>query len=114
MSRKFRRNVGTATCALSELEDPYPSMSTAVSTDRCQYASCHVIPNVGVQCFYAFSDEPMYNWILPTQITVPKNGPHAKDIEWERTLAGLRLESYKPDIDNLESNSSRNNAVIKQ
>lgn len=114
MSRKFRRKEGTATCGVSEIEDPYPSMSTAVSNDKCQYASSHVIPNVGVQCFYAFSDEPMYNWILPTQITVPKNGPHAKDIEWERTLAGIRLESYKPSIDHLESNGMHNNEVIKQ
>lgn len=114
MSRKFRRKGGTATCDISESEGSYPSMSTAVSNDKCQYASSHVIPNVGVQCFYAFSDEPMYNWVLPTQVTVPKNGPHAKDIEWERTLAGIRLESYKPSNDHLGSNSMRNNAVVKQ
>lgn len=108
MARKFRKKEGTATCIVNEPEEVYPSMSTAVSNDKCQYASSHVIPNVGVQCFYAYSDEPLYNWLLPGQITIPKSGPHAKDIEWERALAGIQLESHTPVTDNGESETIAN------
>jgi len=106
MARKFVKGEGTATCVGDdELETngyPYPLINTAVSPDKCRYASCQVIPNVGVQCYYAYSDDHLYNWNLPSQITVPKEGPHARDIEWERAMAGIIPESIRPSEENLE------------
>lgn len=87
---------GDALCEELEPENTSPSISTAVSSDKCQYASYQVIPNVGVQCYYAYSDESMYHWSLPQEVSVPKNGPHAKDIEWERSFAGIVAESVRP------------------
>lgn len=106
MARKFMKKGGNATCVgsnESDSGDSNPSINTAVSNDKCQYASCQVIPNVGVQCYYAFSEEPMHSWSLPVQVSAPKNGPHAKDLDWERAMAGMQLETVKPDSENLET-----------
>lgn len=75
-------------------------MSTAVSHDVRQYASCQLIPNVGVQCYYAFSDEPLYNWSIPQQVSIPSRGSHARDNDWERALAGI--VSYEESDEELE------------
>lgn len=105
MSRRFLKKEGTATC-VGDAENPtktsYPTINTAMSNDKCQYASYQVIPNVGVQCYYAFSDEPMYNWTVNSNIiTIPKGGPHATDIEWERALAGVIYKLHKPNTENV-------------
>lgn len=106
MARKFVRGEGTATCIgqdeISENQS-YPSISTAVSQDKCRYASYQVIPNVGVQCYYAYSDDHLYNWNLPPQISAPKDGPHARDIDWERAVAGIHPESKKQSVENKET-----------
>lgn len=94
---------GDALCEELEPEDQNTSISTAVSSDKCQYASYQVIPNVGVQCYYAYSDDAMYHWSLPPEINVPKDGPHAMDIEWERSFAGIVAESVPASsTENLE------------
>ncbi|XP_060845094.1 uncharacterized protein LOC132924680 [Rhopalosiphum padi] len=114
MARKFLKKEGTATCIGDneyDIKDTNPTVSTAMSNDKCQYASYQVIPNVGVQCYYAFSDEPMYNWSLSSQITIPKSGPHATDIEWERALAGIKF--IKPSTDNVQVPKVRKTATAK-
>lgn len=114
MARKFLKKEGTATCIGDneyDFKETHPTISTAMSNDKCQYASYQVIPSVGVQCYYAFSDEPMYNWSLPSQITVPKSGPHATDIEWERALAGIKF--IKPSTDNVQLPKTRKTATAK-
>lgn len=109
MSRKFLNNEGTATCiGESDIEEPDPPMNVAVSNDKCQYASCQVIPNVGVQCYFAYSDDHIYNWNLPPQVTVPKDGPHARHVEWERAMAGIIPEFYTPSTDNLGPTNAHN------
>ncbi|XP_060856135.1 uncharacterized protein LOC132933880 [Metopolophium dirhodum] len=113
MARKFLKKEGTATCIGNNEEETFPTISTAMSYDKRQYASYQVIPNVGVQCYYAFSDEPMYNWNLSSQISVPKGGPHATDIEWERALAGIQLKLHKPSTDNIKLPNARKNATAK-
>jgi len=117
MSRKFLKKEGTATCIgdnEKDLKDTFPPISTAMSNDKRQYASYQVIPNVGVQCYYAFSDEPMYNWSISPQITIPKSGPHATDIEWERALAGIQLNLHKPSADNIKLPNAQKNATAKE
>jgi len=117
MSRKFLKKEGTATCIgdnEKDSKDTFPTISTAMSNDKRQYASYQVIPNVGVQCYYAFSDEPMYNWSIPSQITVPKSGPHATDIDWERALAGIQLILHKPSTDNIKLPNTKKNATAKE
>lgn len=103
MSRKFLNNEGTATCPGGiNYDEPDPPMSVAVSNDKRQYASSQVIPNVGVQCYFAYSDDHIYNWTLPPQINIPKGGPHARHVDWERSMAGIVSELYTPSTDNLE------------
>jgi len=117
MSRKFLKKEGTATCIgqnENDLKVTYPTISTAMSNDKRQYASYQVIPNVGVQCYYAFSDEPMYNWTLSSQITVPKSGPHATDIDWERAVAGIQPKLHTPSIDKVQSPNSLKNGAAKE
>lgn len=117
MSRKFLKKEGTATCIgdiEKDVKDTFPTISTTLSNDKRQYASYQVIPNVGVQCYYAFSDVPMYNWSISSQVTVPKSGPHATDIEWERALAGIKFELHKPSTENKKPSNARKNATSKE
>jgi len=117
MARKFLKKEGTATCIgdnEKDLKVNYPTISTAMSNNKCQYASYQIIPNVGVQCYYAFSDEPMYNWTLPSQITVPKSGPHATDTDWERALAGIQSKLHKPSTDKVQTPNARKKATTKE
>lgn len=112
MAKRFVNREGTATCVgQNELETEVynPSVATAVSHDKCQYASCQVIPNVGVQCYFAYSDDPIYYWSLPSQITVPERGPHATDLDWERATAGIVAEEVSESVENLLKTMSRNN-----
>jgi hypothetical protein len=55
---------------------------------------------VGVQVYYAYSDEPLYKWYIPPQITVPKKGPHAGPLEWERAIAGIMPKWNKLKVEN--------------
>lgn len=116
MARKFARGEGTATCVgrneETSVNPKYPSISTAVSRDKCRYAACQVIPNVGVQCYYAYSDDHMYNWNLPPQISLPREGPHARDIDWERVTAGVNPETKKPAVE--ESPDARKRSGTKK
>jgi len=114
MSRKFLKKEGTATCIGNDEKVTFPTINTAMSNDKRQYASYQVIPNVGVQCYYAFSDEPMYNWSISPLISVPKSGPHATHVEWERALAGIQLELQKPNTDNIKLRNARKNATAKE
>jgi len=114
MARKFLKKEGTATCIGENKEVHYPTISTAMSNDKRQYASYQVIPNVGVQCYYAFSDEPMYNWNLSSQVSVPKGGPHATDTDWERALAGIQSQSHKPSTDKVQIPNAQKNATTKE
>eukprot|EP00102_Acyrthosiphon_pisum_P027000 XP_016664210.1 PREDICTED: uncharacterized protein LOC100572133 isoform X2 [Acyrthosiphon pisum] len=116
MARKFLKKEGTATCigdSEKDLKVHYPTISTAMSNDKCQYASYQVIPNVGVQCYYAFSDEPMYNWNLSSQVSAPKGGPHATGTDWERALAGIQSQSQKPSTDQVQIPNARKNETTK-
>ncbi|XP_022175653.1 uncharacterized protein LOC111037408 [Myzus persicae] len=116
MSRKFLKKEGTATCVgdiEKDIKVTYPTISTAMSNDKRQYASYQVIPNVGVQCYYASSEEPMYTWTLPSQITVPKSGPHATDIDWERALAGIQPKLHKPSTEKVQIPNSQKNTTAK-
>lgn len=101
--RTFVRGEGTATCVgqdeLSGKQFNQP-ISTAVSQDKCRYASYQVIPNVGVQCYYAYSVDYLYNWNLPPQLSTPRDGPHAQDIDWERAVVGIHPKSKKLDMKN--------------
>lgn len=90
--KAYLQKEGDAFCEELESEDERPPTTTAVSSDNCQYASYQVIPNVGVQCYYAYSDDNIYHWSLPPEINVPTDGPHAMDIEWERSFAGIVAE----------------------
>jgi len=117
MARKFLKKEGTATCIGDNEKDinfNYPTVSTAMSNDKRQYASYQIIPNVGVQCYYAFSDEPIYNWAHSSQIIIPKNGPHATDIDWERALAGIQSKLYKTSTDKVQVPDDRKNANAKE
>jgi len=114
MARKFLKKEGTATCIGNNEKKTFPTISTAMSYDKRQYASYQVIPNVGVQCYYAFSDEPMFNWNLSSQISVPKGGPHATHIEWERSLAGIQLQLHKPSTEDIKLPNVRKNASTKE
>jgi hypothetical protein len=117
MARKFIKKEGTATCIGDneyDFEETYPTISTAMSNNKCQYAAYQIIPNTGVQCYYAFSDEPMYNWSLSSKIKVPNSGPHATDIEWERALAGIKLKLVASNTDNLKMPNVRENVTVKE
>ncbi|KAL5236768.1 hypothetical protein ACI65C_004178 [Semiaphis heraclei] len=116
MARKFLKKEGTATCIgdnEKDLKFTYPTISTAMSNDKRQYASYQIIPNVGVQCYYAFSEEPIYNWTHSSQTIIPKNGPHATDIDWERALAGIQSKLYKTSTDKVRVPDDRKNATAK-
>ncbi|XP_050061922.1 uncharacterized protein LOC114132101 isoform X2 [Aphis gossypii] len=116
MAKKFLNKEGTATCIGDneyDIAETYPTISTAMSNNKCQYASYQVIPNVGVQCYYAFSDEPMYNWSLSSKIKIPKSGPHATDVEWERALAGIKLQLVTLSTDNLKPPNAPKNITVK-
>lgn len=117
MAKKFISREGTATCVGQnelEMELPNPTISTAVSHDRCQYAACQYIPDSGVQCYFAYSDDPIYYWLLPPQITVPAQGPHATDLDWERTMAGITAEAISESMEQLLQKKSRNNKNDKE
>lgn len=69
-----------------------PPVITAVSDDKRQFAAYQKIPNGGLQCFYAQSDEPLYDWYFKfNSLSVPpENASHAIPLDWERSLAGIR------------------------
>lgn len=117
MARKYRKGDGNATCIGKneiEPETSNPKISTAVSHDKRRYASCQVIPNFGVQCYYAFSEDHLFNWTLPPQITVPKEGPHAKDFDWERAMAGIHSTLSKPIAENPDKKKIQNDKSEKE
>lgn len=75
-----------------------PPVVTAVSNDRRQFAAYQTIPNVGLQVFYAQSDEPLYEWFFKqgSPSTQPDSASQAKSLDWERSLAGIRKDNdYK-------------------
>lgn len=119
MARKFVKGESTATCSGQSEEANassyvYPSISTAVSPNKCRYAACQVIPNVGVQCYYAYSDNHLYSWSFPPQISVPAEGPHARDIDWERAMAGIHFEPKPPPKPTEESLDGHKSSVEKE
>lgn len=117
MARKFLNKEGTATCIGDneyDIAETHPTISTAMSNNKCQYASYQGIPNVSVQCYYAFSDEPMYNWSLSSKITIPKSGSHATDIEWERALVDIKLQLVTSSTDNLKPPNAQENITVKE
>lgn len=70
-----------------------PPVITAVSDDKRQFAAYQSIPNTGIQCFYARSDdEPLQEWSYKFQsLSVPpENWVQAMPLDWERSLAGIR------------------------
>lgn len=69
-----------------------PPVITAVSDDRKQFAAYQKIPNGGLQCFYAQSDEPLYDWFFKyNSLSIPPdNASQAISLDWERSLAGIR------------------------
>uniref|UniRef100_A0A2S2QM69 Uncharacterized protein n=2 Tax=Sipha flava TaxID=143950 RepID=A0A2S2QM69_9HEMI len=99
-SRRFRNREGTATCTPIDTRISNPTITTSVTHNNCRFASSQIIPNVGVQVYYAYSDEPLYKWYIPPQITVPKKGPHAGPLEWERAIAGIMPKWNKLKVEN--------------
>lgn len=71
---------------------PNPPVMTAVSEDKRQFAAYQTIPSVGMQCYYAQSDDPLYDWSFKSNsISVAPAKPlHAIPLDWERSLAGIR------------------------
>lgn len=116
MARKFLNKEKIATCIGDneyDIAETYPTISTAMFNNKCQYASYQIILNVGVQFYYAFSDEPMYNWSLSSKIKIPKSGPHAMDIEWERALVGIQSQLVTPTTDNLKLPNTKKISLLK-
>lgn len=119
-AKKLRQGDGTATCVgFNEADNPrqpYPTISTAVSQDKRQYAACQVIPNVGVQCYYAFSDDHLYNWTIPSAISVPASGPHTRDVDWERAMAGIHSKRTinSPSAENLDPETAAKTVKIEK
>lgn len=73
-----------------------PPIMTAVSDDRCEFAACQRLARAaGVQCFYARSDEPLYEWNFKYDSTAnpPDEAARARPLDWERSLAGIRKAS---------------------
>lgn len=75
-----------------------PSVVTAVSDDKCQFAAYQTIPKVGIQCYYAQSDDPLQNWLFKynSLSVAPTNPIHAIPLDWERSLAGIRRIKVDP------------------
>jgi len=74
-----------------------PPVVTAVSDDKCQFAAYQEIPNTGLQCFYAQSDEPLYEWFFKhgSLSVPPENAVQAIPLDWERSLAGIHVAPPK-------------------
>lgn len=72
-----------------------PAISTSVSDDKRQFAAYQTIPGVGLQCYYAQSDEPLHEWSFKSEsmLKKPENATHAIPLDWERSLAGIRRAS---------------------
>lgn len=102
-SRRFGYGEGTATCTPIESNLFNPPITTTVTHDNCRLASSQIIPNVGAQVYYAYSDEPLYKWYIPSEISVPKRGPHAGPLEWERAIMGV-MPINKPLVENVQIN----------
>ncbi|KAF0760741.1 Uncharacterized protein FWK35_00022147 [Aphis craccivora] len=91
MARKFLNKEGTATCIGDneyDIAETHPTISTAMSNNKCQYASYQGIPNVSVQCYYAFSDEPM-------------------------ALVDIKLQLVTSSTDNLKPPNAQENITVK-
>lgn len=101
-ARKYINGEGTATCTPNESYVYNPPITASVAHNKCRFASSQIIPNVGAQVYYAYSDEPLYRWYIPPQITVPKKGPHAGPLEWERAIAGILPESNASRVENIK------------
>ncbi|XP_003240416.1 uncharacterized protein LOC100571758 [Acyrthosiphon pisum] len=74
-----------------------PPIMTAVSDDKCQFAAYQEIPNAGLQCYYAQSDEPLYEWFFKhDSLSIPPENPvQAIPLDWERSLAGIHVAPPK-------------------
>ncbi|XP_026814213.1 uncharacterized protein LOC113554498 [Rhopalosiphum maidis] len=74
-----------------------PPIVTAVSDDKRQFAAYQKIPNAGLQCYYAQSDEPLYEWFFKHKsLSIPPdNAVHAIPLDWERSLAGIHVAPPK-------------------
>lgn len=72
---------------------PNPPVVTAVSDDKCQFAAYQMIPNFGMQCYYAQSDDPLYEWRFKynSLSVAPAKPIHAIPLDWERSLAGIKM-----------------------
>lgn len=113
-SRRFGYREGTATCTPIDIRVSNPPITTSVTHNNCRFASSQIIPNVGVQVYYAYSNEPLYRWYIPPQITLPKKGPHAGPLEWERAIAGIIPISNKPRVENPILLNTQTNMVEKE
>ncbi|CAI6354550.1 unnamed protein product [Macrosiphum euphorbiae] len=74
-----------------------PPIMTAVSDDKRQFAAYQEIPNAGLQCYYAQSDEPLYEWFFKhDSLSIPPENPvQAIPLDWERSLAGIHVAPPK-------------------
>lgn len=106
MARKLMKKEETLSCAVDTPTNLNPTITTAVSNDKCQYAATQIIENVGVQCYFAYSDDNIHDWLLPPQLMVPKGLMHASDVDWERTAAGIQLEDVHINIEELRDSDN--------
>ncbi|VVC41728.1 Hypothetical protein CINCED_3A020198 [Cinara cedri] len=81
-----------------QLTVPNPPVVTAVSDDKRQFAAYQTIPKVGMQCYYAQSDDPLYEWRFKynSLSIAPPKPIHAIPLDWERSLAGIRKSNADP------------------
>lgn len=69
-----------------------PPVFSSVSDDTRQIAAYQTLSNVGIQCYYARSDEPLYEWYFNPDFSskMPIDPVHTKPLDWERYLSGIQ------------------------
>lgn len=91
-----------------------PPIIASVSEDTCQIAAYQTFSNVGLQCYYAHSNEPLYGWYFNPALAfnMVQDPVHAKSLDWERYLAGIqKIPKYCSDTITSSTGSVCNNLI---